>query len=253
MSSDPYSPITTSRVLDEPRGHRVYTTTRKVAAEFPLPGKGEVLSEANFIGGFGTVGDYHYILDVSDYPDGDGKKVSVTHSKIPAGTFTEYESLGYVFPPIYPKTSQAHFPGGSKARSRTVTARVEYEYTTNPAASPTNWRGDATIWDFSSVSSGPFEVRSYLSEAAGANFVAADGSSGLVGDFLNPSFVGQDTLNDIFRIYSPGSLFYSVGASSPSAATYLGWITSKSEFMASRTIHKWYCFYMRRTVWVRAQ
>lgn len=250
--SDPYSPITTSRQLDQPTGYRIYSTTRLVPTEFPIPAKGAVLSASNFIGGFGTDLAPHYILDVTDAPHGTGKRVTVTHGPLPSaeGGYTEYESVAHTFPPIYPNNT-AFFPGGSKARPRVVPAKVVYEYSLDPSAS--GWLSAATIWDFSSRTTGPFEVQSYLSEAAGTNFTDGDGDSGLVGDFMNPSFIGQDTINNAFTIYAPGDLFFAVTASAPSATTYASWVAAGSEIMKSRTIHRWYCFYMRRTVWIKAQ
>lgn len=250
--SDPYAPITTSRQLDQPTGYRIYTTTRLVAAEFPIPSKGDVLSSSNFIGGFGTTENPHYILDVTDAPHNGGKRVTVTHGPLPLaeGGYTEYESLAYTFPPIYPNDS-SFFPGGSKARSRVVPARVVYEYALDPIAS--SWTTAPTIWDFDDITTGPFEVQSRIAEAAGLNFTEGDGDTGLIGDFMNPTFIGQDTINDAFIIYAPGDLFFEVAASIPDAATYAGWVGDNTELMASRTIHRWYCFYMRRTVWIRAQ
>jgi len=254
--SDAHTPRTTSRVLQTPRNYRIYTTTREVPTEFPLPTVGAVLSATNFIAGFTN----HYVMDVTDYPKGAGKVVTVTHGPVPTqiGGFIEYESVAYTFPPIYPN-STAFFPGGSKPRPRVVPAKVKYEYTLSPITAPTNWMDDPAIWDYESLDSGTFEVKSYLAEAAGATFAngsgdpGVDGNEGSVGDFLNPMFIGQDTINDAFSIYAPGDLYYLVGASSPHATDYAGFVAEKSMLMASRTIHTWYCFYMRRTVFVRAQ
>jgi hypothetical protein len=245
MSSDAFSPITTSRTLETPKGHRIYTTTRDVASEYPLPAIGSLLSETNFIAGFSG----HYVLDVNDSPKGNGKRVTVTHGSFPGGLFTEYESLAFTFPPIYPVSGSSFFPGGSRPRGRVVPARVTYEY----ALTPGSWLSSPAIWDFSSPSTGPFEVRSFIAEAAGQNFTEDDGASGSVGDFLNPAFIMMDTVNNPITIHSPGSLFYVVPASVPNATTYASWVASGTELMASRTIHKWYCGYMRRSAYVRAQ
>ena len=229
-----------------PKGHRIYSTSREVATEFPLPEIGAVLAASNFIGGFTS----HVILDVTEAPGkGNLKRVTVTHGKIPVGDFTEYESEAYTFPPIYPKVGLTFMPGGSRPRSRNVIARVVYQFQLTIGS----WLNDPTIWDFSTLSTGPFEVRSYIAEAAGQTFVAGDGSSGRVGDYLNAAFINHDTINDAFSIYDPGDLFYSVGASVPSATTYASWVTAKTEIMTARTVHKWYCGYMRRTAFVRAQ
>ena len=252
--SDPHSPITTSRTLQTPLGHRIYTTTRDVAAEFPLPALGVLMSATNFVAGFTD----HYILDVSETPlPHRAKRVTVTHGTFPTGAFTEYESQAYTFPPIYPYTPDpmgaSFMPGGSKARQRVVPARIVYEYTLNPGASPTNWLAAPVIWDFSNIATGPFEVQSFIGQAAGVNFTNEDGSSGSVGQFLNPHFIGVDTVNNGYRVYSPGNLLYDIPASIPSASTYAGWVVAGTELMASRTIHRWYCGYMRRTAYVKAQ
>jgi hypothetical protein len=244
--SDAFSPITTSRTLQTPQGYRIYTTQREVAAEYPLPTIGAAMS--TFIAGFTG----HYIMDVSDRPRGSRKIVTVTHGEVPSGVFTEYESVAYTFPPIYPN-STAFFPGGSRERSRVVTGRVTYEYKLDPTSAPTDWTALAAIWDYSSLSTGPFEVLSYILESAGQQYTNGDQENGLVGDFLNPSFIGVSTINDALVIYAPGDLYYNLGASSPSATTYAGLVSAKTELMASRIMHRWYCFYMLKTTWVKAQ
>lgn len=253
MSSDAYTPITTSRSLQTPLGHRIYSTTRDVAVEFPLPTIGALLSASNFIAGFTG----HYILDVSDTPlSHRAKRVTVTHGTFPVGTFTEYESQAYTFPPIYPYSvtppAVGFMQGGSRARQRVVPARVTYEYQLLPT-SPSNWLTAPVIWDFADPTTGPFEVLSYIAQAAGENFVSEDGNSGSVGQYLNPHFIGIDTVNDAITVYAPGDLLYLIGASSPSASIYNTWVSAGTELMASRTIHRWYCGYMRRTAYVKAQ
>ena len=248
-SSDPYSPVTTSRQIDTPNAYRIYTTTRKVASEFPIPAEGSALTSSNFIGGFDSVESPHYIMQVDERPEQNGKVVTVTHGPIPAGSFVEYESLAYTFPAIYPTVGSSFFPGGSRQRQRVVPATVTYEYRTAPG----DWLTAAVVWDGTTPSTGPFEIESVLMQAAAVNFIDGDGASGLVGDYLNPAFITQDTLNDDVMIYSPGSLSYFIGRSIPSVATYAGWVTAKTLIMPSRTIHRWYCFYMRRTVQVVAQ
>lgn len=258
MSSDAYTPITTSRSLQAPRGYRMYSSTRDVAVEYPLPEIGSLLSASNFIAGFTN----HYVMDVSEFPlPHRAKRVTVQHGPFPttggvATVFTEYESQAYTFPPIYPYSvtppAIGFMQGGSRARQRVVPARVTYEYQLLPT-SPTNWLTAPAIWDFSNATTGPFEVRSYIAQAAGENFVSEDGNSGSVGQYLNPHFIGIDTVNDEITVYAPGELLYLIGASSPSASTYNTWVSTGAELMASRTIHRWYCGYMRRTAYVKAQ
>jgi hypothetical protein len=242
--SDAFRPITSSRPLQTPQGYRIYTTQRDVPMEFPLPAIGDLISAANFIGGFSN----HFVMDVSDAPRGDSKRVTVTHGPVPAGAFTEYESVPYTFPPIYPNAT-AFFPGGSKARSRVVIGRIVYEFRQTPG----NWTSLAPIWNYTSLATGPFEVKSYLAEDYGTNFIDEDGESGLVGHYMNNSFVSDNTINDAWYVYAPGSLFYQGAPSAPSATIYAGWVAGGTELMARRTLHKWYCFYMLRTVWVKAQ
>ena len=249
--SDAYTPITTSRSLQTPQGHRIYTTTRDVATEFPIPVVGSLLAASNFIAGFTG----HYVLDVNDYPNRKGgKTVVVTHGSVPSGTFTEYESLAYTFPAIYPTSGLGFFEGGSRQRQRVVPARVTYEYALDPGPSGANWLASPTIWDFVTPTTGPFEVASGLQESAGVYYEGdEDESGGRVGDYLNPTFITQDTVNNPITISIPGILYYEIPASVPSATTYASWFTAKTELMVSRTIHTWYSMYMRRTVYVRAQ
>jgi hypothetical protein len=248
--SDAFRPVTTSRSLQTPQGYRIYTTTRQVAMEFPLPVVGDLLSASNFIAGFTN----HYIMDVNEVPNGDLKKVTITHGPVPSGTYEEYESMAYTFPAIYPfSTTPEFFPGGSRQRGRVVPARVQYEYRLSPTTPAPNWLTAATIWNYSDPTTGPFEVLSYMQEAAGSYFEADDGTGGLVGDFLNSMFIGQDTINDEIAISAPGDLAYTIDPSLPSKTTYATWVAGNTEIMASRTLFKFYCFYARRTVWVRAQ
>jgi hypothetical protein len=243
--SDAHTPITTSRTLQTPRGHRIYTTTRDVPVEFPLPVIGATLAASNFVAGFTD----HIILDVSDVPLAHrAKRVTVTHGTVPTGTFTEYESEAYTFPSIYPNFT-SFMPGGSRARPRNVPSRVVYEYRLEPG----DWLDDPAIWDYVSPSSGPFEVESWLAEAAGQTFIFEDGGSGRVGNYLNPFYIGVDAINDEVIIYDPGELFYVISESAPSASTYASWVAAGTEIMVSRVIGKWYCGYLRRTAWVKAQ
>ena len=247
--SDAHTPITTSRLLQTPRGHRIYTTTREVSDRFPLPTLGAALSESNFIAGFSN----HLILDASESPKpGGGKRVSVTHGTIPSGSFVEYESMAYTFPAIYPKTAGTFFPGGSRPRQRLVTARVVYDY----QATIGTWMDDVTIWDYTTLTTGPFEVKSNLVDAAGISYQIEEGLDGLVGDYLNKNFLGATTVHNEITITvrsMGGALVYTILASVPSYDTYAGWVTAKTELMAQRTVHKWYSGYMRRTAFVRAQ
>lgn len=228
-----------------PKGHRIFTTTRDVPVEFPFPTIGETLAATNFVAGFTS----HIILDASESPLANrAKRVTVTHGTFPTGSFTEYESQAYTFPAIYPNGSTFQ-PGGCRPRQRVVPARIVYEYRNAPG----DWLTEPSVWNYSDITTGPFEVKSYIAEAAGLNFVNNDGSSGRVGDYLNPFYIGIDTINNTFNIYDPENIFYQMPASVPNATLYASWVSDKKELMASRTIHKWYCGYMRRTAWVRAQ
>lgn len=247
--SDAHTPITTSRVLQTPRGHRIYTTTREVSDRFPLPELGAALSESNFIAGFTD----HIILDASEAPKPNGgKRVTVTHGKIPIGTFTEYESMAYTFPSIYPKPGGSFFPGGSRPRPRVVTARVTYQY----QAAIGSWMDDAPIWDFASLSTGPFEVKSWLMDAAGRRFDEEVDGTRQVGDYLNRNYLGMDTINNTIEVWSSdgdSASIFTIPPSVPSYDTYAEWVSAKTELMVQRTVHKWYTGYMKRTAYVRAQ
>lgn len=246
MSSDAHTPITSSRTLQTPKGHHIYTTTRDVAVEFPLPAIGATMASSNFVAGFTD----QIILDVSDIPlPHRAKRVSVTHGAFPVGVFTEYEAQAFTFPAIYPDLTAAFMPGGSRERPRSVAARVTYEYRLEPG----NWLTAPTIWDYVDPATGPFELKSYLAEAAGQYFITADSGSGQVGDYLNPYYLGMDVVNNQITISDPADLFYIIIASAPSLTTYANWVAANTELMASRTVHKWYCGYMRRTAYVRAQ
>lgn len=251
--SDAFRPITTSQRLDNPRGYRLFTTQREVPSEFVPPEIGATLG--TFLAGSLSS---NLVLSVSDSPR-DGKQiVTVQHGPVPngpdgGGSFVEYESFPYTFPPIYPNSS-AFFPGGSQNRNRLVTARVVYEYATVGSAAFNAWRDAATIWNFTDPTTGPFEVRSYIADAAAQKFTGDDGSAGTVSQFLATAFIAQDTIHNGITVSSPGSLYYTIGESSPSATTYANWVSAKTEFIASRNITKWMGnIYMRRTVWVRAQ
>lgn len=247
----PSSPWTKFQYLKIPKNHKLYTTVILIPYSYTIPEAGQQISAISYLSGVAAGRQSDYIVDVR-YPEAyGGYRLEIDHMTVPSGSFTEYESVAYTFPPIYPNAT-AFFPGGSKPRSRVVPARVVYEYQLTPT-SPTNWLTAATIWDYTTPSTGPFEVKSYLAEAAGTNFIDDDGTSGSVGEFLNPSFIGQDSINDAFNVYSPADLAYAVGASSPSAATYADWVANNTEIMVSRTIHSWYEFTMRRSVFVRAQ
>lgn len=251
--SDAFRPITTSQRLDNPRGYRLFTTQREVPAEFVPPEIGAALG--TFLPGSLSS---NLVLGVSDSPRGGKQIVTVQHGPVPSGpdaggSFVEYESFAYRFPPIYPNAT-AFFPGGSQDRNRVVTGRVVYEYATVGSTAFNAWRDAATIWNFTDPTTGPFEVLSYIADAAGQKFTGDDGSAGVVGQFLAPAFIAQDTINNSIAISSPGSLAYTVGESAPSATTYAAWVAARTEFIASRSISKWMGnVYCRRTVWVRAQ
>lgn len=243
---DATTPITTSSFVDLPKNHRVYTTTREVAIEMPLPAIGSSMS--TFLPG--PLGA-NIVLDAWETPSGNAKKkITVQHTATPSGTFTERESVAYQFPPIYPNAT-AFFPGGSYRRPRNVIGRITYEFSRDPVAA---WGASPAIWNFVDPTTGPFEVESYLAKAAGEQFEDGDGAGGMVGDFLNANFVAYDTINPPFTIYAPGDLFYAVPASRPSITVYAGWVANKTEIIVSRTIDDWLGdFSMRRTVYVPAQ
>jgi hypothetical protein len=90
--------------------------------------------------------------------------------------------------------------------------------------------------------------------AATEEFVGGDGSTGQVGDFLDPNFIAYNTVHPEITISAPGDLFYDIAESAPSLATYVGWIVAKTEIMARRSIEEWHAgLYVRKTLWVRAQ
>lgn len=250
MALDAYTPRTSSRQLETPRGYRMFTTIRDVPTEMQLPVMGDLLSVSKFVGGF----DNHYVLDASDQPTATGKKITVNHGLLPygpnGGAYQEYESIAYTFPAIYP--GGTFMPGGSRQRQRLVPARVVYEYCADPAAA--GWLTAPTIWTPAILApgtamDGPFEVYSNMLEASGAH----DAAGNSVAQYLNAAFVGVDTISDDITISDPGILAYTILASVPSNTHYAGWIASGIELMAQRTIHTWYPLYMRRTAWVRAQ
>lgn len=247
MGHDPYSPITTSRQLDWPKGHRIYTTTRTVAGEYPIPSVGNTMAAQ-----LGTTHPYaaHIITDVQERPEQNSQRIlTLEHTLVPTGTHTKYQTVAFVFPAIYPNNT-TFFPGGSMRRSRNVLGRVVYEYKRDPST----WLNEAAIWNFTDTSSGPFEVESLLAQAANEIFLDGDGKSGTVGQFLNGTFIAQDTIHNAITISVPGDLFYEIAASRPSATQYAQWVTNKTELMVSRTVDDWYGdILMKRTVYVRAQ
>lgn len=253
MSHDAYTPITSSRQLDWPTGHRIWTTTRTVPAEYVTPANNLMPQVGQTMAAqLGATSPFsaNIIVGVYDSPIGDGKvRLTIEHTTIPSGTHTRYQSMAYVFPPIYPNNT-AFFPGGSAQRPRTVLAKVDYQFATSAAA----WMEEAAIWDFVSPASGPFEVESFLAESANVVYEAADGQPGTIGDFLFGTFVAQDTIHNTIEISVPGDLYYVIPPSRPSATQYAAWVAAKTLLMVSRTVDDWYGpILVKRTAWLRAQ
>jgi len=244
----PSIPWTTSRRLEEPLNHLVHTTVILIPIDpinFPLPSFGQTISALPYLSGVAEARQDDIITNESHPEAYGGYRLEIEHMLVPAGQYEEWESIAYTFPAIY---------NISRQRQRVVPARVIYEYTADPGPLGDDWLAAPTIWDYADPTTGPFEISSVIQEAAGTNFTDGEGASGLVGDFLNSTFITQDTLNDAISIYSPGDLAYEIAASVPSATTYLEWFEAKTEFITSRTIHTWRgTLYMRRTVYVRAQ
>lgn len=242
-----YSPITSSRQVEIPKGHRIYTSTRlQCAVEMAVPSQGAVVG--NFLGG---VHAGNIILDAWDNPSADGKKsITIEHTAVPTGSFVSLESVAYQFPPIYPNGT-AFFPGGSYRRPRTVMGRITYEFSRTPLSS---WGSAPAIWNFSSLASGPFEVKSFLADASGEPYQDDEGNSGTIGAWLKGNFIASDTIHDSVTISIPGILYFVIGTSAPSASQYAAWVAAQSELMVSRTVDDWYGdISMRRTVYVKAQ
>jgi hypothetical protein len=262
--SDPFRPITTSRRLDVPRNHRVWTTSRQFPADFPLPLIGAtmegILGPGNDPDGFAW--SMHRILSQPSIGRAEGALVpiSITHSTVPGlqsggtfTTFTEYESFPFRFPPIYPNGT-SFFPGGSQQRPRTVTGRVVYEYAPLGSTRFNAWRAEETIWNYTDPTSGPFEVKSNIAKDSAVEYEIPDGGYSTVGRWLSAPFIFQDTINDAIAINIPGELAYTVVASAPSATVYAGWVAARTEFIAGRSIFQWQGdIYGRRTVYVMAQ
>jgi hypothetical protein len=245
-----YGPIISDQRLSTPANHLLYSTSVEVPLALSLPLIGDTMTAV--LGGSHPLKNT-IIVDIDERFQGAKRMLSIRHTNIPTGEFTEYESFAYRFPPIYPNGS-TFFPGGSQERNRTISARVVYEYDVASGSTFSGWRSAATIWNYSSVASGPFEVKSWIAEASAKFFTGDDGTNGTVGQFLAPAFIAQDTIHPALTINAPGSLHYDIAASSPDTATYASWVTARTEFIASRSITKWMGnIYMRRTVWIMAQ
>lgn len=245
--SVPYTPITTSRQVEIPKGHRIYTSTRRqCAVEMAVPTQGAAVG--SFLGGLHAA---NIILDAWDNPSGDGKKtITIEHTTVPGGSFVSYETVAFQFPPIYPNGT-AFFPGGSYRRPRNVMGRITYEFSRTPGAT---WGAAAAIWDFTSLATGPFEVKSFLADASGEPYQDDEGNSGTIGAWLKGNFIASDTIHDAVVISIPGILYYAIGTSFPSATQYAAWVAGQNELMVSRTVDDWYGdISMRRTVYVKAQ
>jgi hypothetical protein len=242
-----HTPITTSRQVEIPKGHRIYTSTRRqCAVEMPVPTQGAAVG--TFLGGIHAA---NIVLNAWDSPTGDGKKsITIEHTTVPSGISVSHETVAFQFPPIYPNGT-AFFPGGSYRRPRNVIGRITYEFSRTPAST---WGTAPAIWDFSSLATGPFEVRSYLADASGESYSDDDGNSGTIGGWLKGNFVASDTIHDSVTISVPGVLFYSIVPSVPSATQYAAWVAAQAELIVSRTVDDWYGdISMRRTVYVKAQ
>ncbi len=254
----PSIPWTRRRYLSIPKNHVLWTTTILIPRSYTLPTVGQQIKNVSYLSevlGMLPGRQEDWIVDVR-HPDAyGGYQLEVDHMLVPSGSYSDYQTVAHVFPAIYPNNT-TFFPGGSMRRSRNVLGRVQYDFTRTSGVGSdwAAWQAEPAIWDFSSRTSGPFEVQSLLAEAANENFIDGDGDSGSVGKFLNPNFISQDTIHNAITISAPGDLFYEIDASKPSATTYASWVSGKSEIMVSRTIDDWYGdIKMKRTVWVRAQ
>ena len=261
MSQDAHSWQLRRQKVDMPANHTIFTATREqMPMELDVPDLGTAV---NTIPGFeGGTWAGHFVIGAGDNPAGNKRNAWFEFSTVPAN-HTEYESMGFVFPPIYPPLPPppgtpsppaplANFPGGSLARSRVVMAKVEYEYSLgmNPA-----W--EAAPASAQTPTGGPFQPISTIMQDAANTYQNLEGQWKRIGDWLQVSFIGQDTLNDQINIdlnKYPESLEYGVVPSTPSAAEYDGWVTSGTYIIADRTVKKWRGnYFMRVTRKVRAQ
>jgi hypothetical protein len=250
-----HRPRTVRQRMDMPRNHYLYTTTIRAASETELPEIGDSME-----GLLGPSFTDQYVLECSDAPDGGGDDHvhTISHSVVPAD-HTEYESVAYTFPPIYPDMgdpqTRTFFVNGSEPRGRVVIGRVTYEYS-RLATEIATWRADPTYShvDATDAACGPFEVDSVLALAAGQSYEDDDGNYRSIGSWLVGQYVMNNTLNDGMYISDPGTLYYLIGESNPSATTYAGWVEDHKEIMASRVITRWRGdMYMRVTRYVIAQ
>jgi len=238
--ADPYSPITTSRRLELPSNYRLYSTTRKgLPAEMPLPSIGDTL--ATFLPGDLST---NYVLSVSENLA--DNSITILHGGLPSG-HDEYESLAYTFPPIYPTSGLAKFAGGSQPRPMVVPARVSYEYAIKGSGTYNAWIG---------TNNTGFVVESNIARDAAVPYEDPpdSGEYQRIGVWLNGSFIFQNTVHNSISISIPGTLAYTISASTPSASTYTNWITSRTELVAQQYITRWRGnIYMRVTKRVQAQ
>lgn len=232
-----------------PLNVKMFRATRsEVPVEMDLPEIGALVT--SFLDP--TTYASHYIVDVGDGPRGNKRSVWVDFMAVPAD-FTDYEPYGYVFPPIYPNSGLTNFPGGAQARALTVPAEVLYEF----------HHGDApkAAWLSAAVraqdkTTGPFEPKSYIAEAAAQTYDGTDGNSYRIGMWLAGSFLAQNTINNSIglSLQDPHSIAYTVPASDPTATAYDGWVSNKERFIAERTISRFAGkMWMRRTVKIVAQ
>ncbi|MCE5310447.1 MAG: hypothetical protein LLG20_22650 [Acidobacteriales bacterium] len=259
----PSRPWTRFRHLSIPKNHRLYTTTILIPISYTIPDVGMQIKDVASAGvpyltealGMAAGRQDDYIVAVRHPEAYGGYRLELDHMTVPVAAYSDYQTVACVFPSIYPNGT-SFFPGGSMRRSRSVLGRVLYQFTRTTGAGSTwaTWQADGTIWNFVSLGTGPFEVESYLAQAANEIFIDSDGNSGTVGQFLNGTFIAQDTIHDAITISIPGDLYYEIGESKPSATTYASWVANKTEIILSRTIDDWYGdIKMRRTVFVRAQ
>lgn len=238
--SDAFRPITTEQRLELPWNYVLYTTTRVVPAEKALPQIGALMSTE--MAGFAT-----RILDVSAVPDGNGKKrLSIQHGDLPSN-HDEHESVAYTFPPIYPTAGLTKYAGGSQPRPMIVPARVSYEYAIKGGGAFTAWLG---------TNNTAFQVQSNIAKDAAEPYEDPpdSGEYQRIGDWLNGTFIFQNTVHNPINISIPGVLAYSIAASVPSASAYVSWILNRTELVAHQYITRWRGdIYMRVTKRVQAQ
>lgn len=253
MAHDAQTWIVRREKVAVPPNFSIYNATRKsLPAEAECP---DVGTEVSSIAGFTSKYAGHFVIASGQSVGGD-KVDAWFHFCTTPGNHVEYESMGYVFPPIYPPDKDlafTNFPGGAPARSRVVYAEVTHEY--NHGGPLAAWLTDPVV--ATNATSGPFQPKSVLLQSAAEPYQDLEGTWKTIGTWLQGQFLAQDTLNDGIAISLnkyPESLSYNIDPSIPSATTYDGWVTSKTKFIADRVIRKWRGgFYVRVTRKVVAQ